>query len=60
MKNIGVFVKNQLASPVRILIYSGIFAFLSLAFNGGLLNLYGLHRDRQRLLDQLVDVKAQI
>lgn len=60
MKNIGAFVQNQLIHPGRILIYCCLFAFLSLAFNGGLLNIYGLHRDRQRLADQLVEVKAQI
>jgi hypothetical protein len=60
MKQIGIFLHRQLLNPTRILFYCLGFALVSLAFNRGLVNLYSLHRDKQKLLEQIVEVKAQI
>lgn len=36
------------------------FAAISLLLNGGLINLYTLHRDQRRLMDQVQAVRGQI
>jgi hypothetical protein len=60
MRKFGRWIHLQLHSPVKVLIASLSFAGLSLLFNSGLLNLYSLHRDHQRLTDQIQAVKLQV
>lgn len=59
MKQLGHFLHRQLLNPLRIFICCISFAIISLLFNGGLMNLYTLQRDRQRLLEQKIEIKAQ-
>ncbi len=60
MQNFGRWIHNQLQQPGKVLISCLIFAGVSLLFNGGLLNLYSLHRDFGRLTQQIESVHAQI
>jgi hypothetical protein len=49
-----------LESPLRVLIFSLVLAFVSLIFNGTFLQLYRLHRDGETLTQQIIDAKKQI
>ena len=60
MKQLGHFLHRQLLNPLRIFICCAAFAAVSLLFNGGLMNLYTLRRDHRHLIDQRIEVKAQI
>jgi cell division protein FtsB len=60
MTKFGRWLHHQLHSPFRVFISCLIFAGVSLLFNGGLLNLYSLHRDHQHMFQRIDEVRAQI
>lgn len=60
MHNFGRWIHHQLQQPGKVFLSCLIFAGVSLLFNGGLLNLYSLHRDFSRLNQQIDSVHAQI
>ena len=53
-------IRKYLYHPKRILIFCVLFAVGSLIFNGGFYSLYSLHRDHNRLNDQMVLLEKQI
>jgi cell division protein FtsB len=60
MRKLGHWIHLHLHHPGKVFIACLSFAGLSLLFNGGLLKLYSLHRDHQRLTDQIQSVRMQI
>ena len=52
--------RGLLHSPTKILILCLIFGFGSLLFNGGLVNLYSLHRDRADIKGQIIQLHKNL
>ena len=52
--------RGLLHSPSKIFILSLLFAFVSLLFNGGLVNLYSLHRDRADIKGQIIQLHKNL
>jgi cell division protein FtsB len=54
------FVHRFLLSPQRVLIVCAICGFCSLLFNGSFITLWGMHRDREKISQQIEQIRGQV
>jgi hypothetical protein len=54
------FIRELLEQPLKIFWLCLALVFVSLLLNGSLIRLYGLHRDYDRIQEQIIAVRVQI